>query len=126
MSAARPQTVAYCHCADCRRVSGAPVSAFAAFAPDDLTIMPAPETSVSVAPGVTRWFCPTCGSHLKAHYAYLPDQVYVPVGLFDQAASLAPESHSHHGEKLPWLCLTDTLAKSDGSGRARLGDARSS
>ena len=27
-----PQTIAYCHCTDCRRITGAPVAAFAAFA----------------------------------------------------------------------------------------------
>ncbi|WP_224825346.1 GFA family protein [Cognatishimia sp. MH4019] len=126
MSASAPLTVAYCHCADCRRVSGAPVSAFAAFDPQNITITPAPETSVTVAPGVTRWFCAKCGTHLQAHYDYLPDQLYVPIGLFDDATSLKPESHSHSGSKLPWLCLTDTLPQAEGSGRARLSGAGAS
>ena len=31
-----PQMVAYCHCQDCRRATGAPVAAFAAFEVEDL------------------------------------------------------------------------------------------
>ena len=31
-----PQAIAYCHCGDCRRVTGAPVAAFAAF--DETTV----------------------------------------------------------------------------------------
>ncbi|MEM8582147.1 MAG: GFA family protein [Pseudomonadota bacterium] len=123
LSATEPLTVAYCHCADCRRVSGAPVSAFAAFAPQDLRITPAPDTSVSVAPGVRRWFCSACGTHLQATYDYIPGQIYVPIGLFDQAADLAPESHSHRSAQLPWLCLNDTLPQASGSARDRLNDA---
>ena len=118
-----PLTVAYCHCADCRRVSGAPVSTFAAFEEGTIQITPEPTHSTQVAEGVQRWFCQHCGTHLKASYAYIPGQLYVPIGLLDQAEELRPESHSHAGSKLSWLHLKDDLPRSDGSGRDRLRDA---
>ena len=78
----RPATVTYCHCKDCRRVSGAPVSALAAFTSDALTWEPELGPAIEINEGVRRWFCGSCGSPLAAQYSYLPDQVYVPVGLF--------------------------------------------
>lgn len=122
-AATQPLTTAYCHCNDCRRVSGAPVSAFACFAPSAVTWTPGIGSGVSHAPGVRRWYCTSCGSPLAATYDYLPDQVYVPVGLFDDIDALAPAGHSHFGSRVSWLHLEDDLPRSDGSGRERLNRA---
>lgn len=119
-ASAKPLSVTYCHCSDCRRLSGAPVSAFAAFSPDVLQITPNPDPAAPVSPGVTRRFCPDCGTQLSATYDYLPNQVYVPIGLLDQAADLPPNSHSHVASALPWHPITDELPRDAGSGRDRL------
>ncbi|MEL6610385.1 MAG: GFA family protein [Pseudomonadota bacterium] len=120
---ADPITVAYCHCASCRRHSGAPVSAFAAFAESDVTMTPEEGPTAGTAPGVSRGFCAKCGSPTLARYDYLPGQVYVPVGLFEDPNAIAPESHSHTGEQVTWLCLADDLPRDNASGRARLRGA---
>lgn len=122
-SRAAPLTVAYCHCVDCRRISGAPVAAFAAFAVDRVTVktLAAP---VEINPGVIRWFCTNCGSPLAATYAYLPGHIYIPIGLLDQAANLPPEQHSHAESALPWCTIADGLPRFSGSGRVRLNTAR--
>ncbi|OAN85082.1 aldehyde-activating protein [Jannaschia sp. EhC01] len=117
---ARPQAVSYCHCSDCRRLSGAPVAAFAAFAPGDLRFAPSKGPRRSFTKGVDRWFCPDCGTQLAATYDYLPDQVYVPLGLLDQANTLAPDSHGHTDSALPWLHIEDDLPRDAASSRARL------
>ena len=118
-----PEIVTYCHCADCRRISGAPVSAFAAFARHVVEVSPTPK-GVSVNPGVPRYFCADCGTHMLATYDYLPNQAYVPVGILDETASLAPERHSHGDSQVSWLHLDDGLPRSKGSGRdALLGDS---
>ena len=121
-AAQAPQTVAYCHCGDCRRVTGAPVAAFAAFAEGDVTVAPAGAT-VRANPGVARTFCPACGSPLTGRYDYLPGQVFVSLGLLDQAADLAPQLHAHAGTALPWLHLADDLPRVDASSRDTLGEA---
>nr|WP_275113661.1 GFA family protein [Roseobacter cerasinus] len=112
--------VSYCHCSDCRRVSGAPVSAFAAFREAVLRFEPTPGPPVSHAPGVTRWFCRDCGSPLAATYDYLPGQIYVPLGLIDQSAELPPSLHSHATSRLPWLHLADQLPRAEHSARDTL------
>lgn len=118
-----PLTVAYCHCLDCRRVTGAALAAFAAFAEADVKLTPEP-TPVSHTKGVTRWFCPQCGSPLKAKFDYIPGQIYVPVGIMDDADAVAPKMHCYINAKPQWLHLSDELPRETGSGRAKLlGDA---
>ena len=114
---AAPQTVAYCHCSDCRRVTGAPVAAFAAFAEGDLEIAPDEGRVVEVSPGVRRTFCGACGSPLTGRYDYLPGQVYVALGLLDQAGELAPGVHAHAESRLAWLHIEDDLPRAAGSAR---------
>ena len=119
---APPQTVTYCHCEDCKRWTGAPAPAFAAFARISLNLMPEPQP-VSHAPGVKRWFCAACGSALAATFDYLPGQVYVPLGVLDQAADMPPSLHCHAGSALPWLHIDDDLPRADASGRNVLSTA---
>ncbi|MEL7215607.1 MAG: GFA family protein, partial [Pseudomonadota bacterium] len=78
-ASAAPRVVSYCHCADCRRWTGAPVAAFAAFSPSALTGLDL-DAGRSHAPGVTRWICAACGSPLASHFVYLQDQIFVPLG----------------------------------------------
>ncbi|WP_299674112.1 GFA family protein [uncultured Roseobacter sp.] len=117
---ALPEGVSYCHCRDCRRLSGAPVAAFAGFVKGVISFDPDPGPPVTHTAGVTRWFCRACGSPLAATYDYLPGQTYVPLGLLDQAADLPPSLHSHATSRLPWLHITDDLPREDKSARDAL------
>ena len=89
---ALPSAVAYCHCADCRRATGAPVAAFAAFDEGDVIFSPNEGREISVNAGVTRSFCEGCGSPLAGRFDYLPGMVYVALGLLDQADRSRPSS----------------------------------
>ncbi len=117
-----PQAVAYCHCVDCRRVTGAPVSAFAAFDEAAVTFAPDEGRNVSANSGVSRSFCASCGSPLASRFDYLPGQVYVPVGLLDQASELVPQIHSYDSQRLPWLHIEDSAERFARSSRSRLAD----
>lgn len=121
--AAEPLTTTYCHCEDCRRASGAPVAAFAAFDADHVTV----HGKLRRAPGPSieahRKFCPSCGSHVFAHYDYLPGQIYVSLGCIEQAADLPPAQHAHWDAALPWLQLDDDLPRSGASARDGLNAA---
>ena len=75
------------------------------------------------APGVRRWFCRNCGTALAAQYDYLPDQTYVPVGLFDQVDRLVPQSQSHTSSRLCWLDDVKACPESRGSGSEGLNAA---
>ncbi|QEW18912.1 hypothetical protein LA6_001088 [Marinibacterium anthonyi] len=110
-STSMPHAVAYCHCQDCRRVTGAPVAAFAAFAVDAVVFQPNMGKSISVTPGVTRTFCDHCGTSLAGFYDYLPGQVFISLGVIDQADNLPPQVHAHAGERLSWLHIDDDLER---------------
>ena len=112
-------TVAWCHCADCRRWTGAPAPAFAAF--EAVRVTGAPE--VTHPSGVVRQNCPACGSPLAARFPYLPGQTYVPVGVLDRAEELTPGLHCHGASQLPWVRLDDDLPRHDASGRQMLNEA---
>lgn len=118
-----PLTVAFCHCADCRRQSGAPVAAFAAYGEADVQISKSDLPEAGTKAGVHRHFCGSCGSPVIARYDYLPGQVYVPVGLFDDATQLVPALHAHWRERLPWLCLGDDAPRVEHSSRDVLNRA---
>ena len=123
-----PEAVAYCHCVDCRRAVGAPVSAVAAF--DEATVTFAPGRGKLFSPngGAKRWFCADCGSSVASQFDYLPGQIYVSLGLLDQAADLAPQMHAYESQRLPWLDIHDHAERFERTSRSRLnrahGDAR--
>ncbi len=96
------------------------MAAFAAFAEEAVTFAADELRDVSPNAGATRSFCGKCGSPLAGRYAYLPGQVYIPIGLIDQAAELPPSLHAHAQERLPWLHLEDELDRLDGTSRERL------
>ncbi|MGI9407859.1 MAG: GFA family protein [Hyphomicrobiaceae bacterium] len=118
-----PQTVAYCHCDDCRRATGGPVAAFAAFDEKAVTFKPDEGRKVTANPGVTRTFCAHFGSSLTGRYDYLPGQVYISLGVVDQANDIAPEIHTHESERLTWLHIDDDLERVAATGRSKINDA---
>ena len=115
-----PITVAFCHCKDCRRWTGSPAPAFAAFAPDAIKANPALGTPVVTNPGVARWNCTKCCSPLAATFDYIPDQIYVPLGLIDQADQLPAEIHCHSQQQLDWLHIEDEAIRGTGTARDEL------
>lgn len=61
-AAAEPFQVSYCHCTDCRRATGAPVTVFAGFRHDDIEANGEEPAEYSAVPGVSRLFCRRCGT----------------------------------------------------------------
>ena len=118
-----PDIVAYCHCSDCKRWTGAPLPAFAAFAEGAVEFTPARGPGLSFAPGVERWVCHACGSPIAARFDYLPGQIYVPLGLLDQLNALPPQVHAHFAARADWLHVRDDAEKNAGSARDRLNAA---
>ena len=101
-------------------MTGAPVAAFAAFESSTVSFLPNEGRAVSVTPGVTRTFCDTCGSPLSGRFDYLPNTIYIPVALLDQADAFPPELHAHDASRLAWLHIDDGLERHAGSARSQL------
>lgn len=100
---------ALCHCADCRRHSGAPVSGWTCYKADDATITGAVSEYASSDDG-RRYFCPTCGT--AVHYineAVLPGLVDFRTGTLDDPEQAPPAIHVQTAERLHWMEGVDAL-----------------
>lgn len=117
-----PLQVSWCHCADCRRQTGAPAVVWAGFTTDQLTWHGSP-ASRSSSPDVTRRFCADCGTPISYEDRRLPGEIYIHAGLFDQAERLVPDRHAYTSSKLFWLHLEDGLTRHDGNTRSRRPDS---
>ena len=106
-AAGEPYHVSYCHCVDCRRASGAPVSAFVGFAADQISYEGTPARFENGT--VTRTFCSKCGSPLAYLDAKLLDDVYFAIGAMDRPDIFRPTKHAYVSQKLPYLHIDDGL-----------------
>ena len=121
LSSTRPPiTVAFCHCNDCRRWTGSPAPAFVALHADALKATPELGSPVVTNAGAERWNCKQCGSPLAATFDYIPDQIYVPLGLVDQADGLPVQIHCHSEQQLSWLHIQDDAIRGTGTARDAL------
>lgn len=109
-ASAEPHHVSYCHCGDCRRASGAPVSAFVGFMAGQVSIGGGTLRQFENGP-VTRTFCGACGSPIAYVDARLPDQVYFMLGVFDMPAYYRPTQHAFVREQLPFIHMPDGLPR---------------
>lgn len=96
------------------------MAAFAAFDRGALRASPDLGAPIVHTTGVERWNCPKCGSPLAAQFDYLPQQVYVPLGILDQIDDLPPALRCHADSASPWLHIHDDLPRGRASGRAAL------
>ncbi len=114
-----PDTIVYCHCGDCRKSSGAPVSLFVAYRWERVNLVSGKPKIFESAPGVRRSFCGDCGTPLFYEDERLLGEVYVAIGVFDEPESFEPREHSWFSRKLPWLDIGDDLLRHEGSSKPR-------
>lgn len=106
-----PKWVAWCHCQSCRRHSGAPAAAFAAFDEVNIELTKGVITKFASSPGVLRGFCARCGSTITCQGGQRPGEVHFHVGSLDHPERLpAPVGEIFPEERLPWF-PEDCVAK---------------
>ncbi|MES2264036.1 MAG: GFA family protein [Pseudomonadota bacterium] len=100
-----------CHCAMCRRTTGAPcVAWFTAPAAAFRYTRGAPAQFHS-SPGVTRSFCARCGTQLTFEDTRSAGAIDVTTCSLDDPEALPPRDHTHVGSQLDWLHLADDLPR---------------
>lgn len=112
----RPDSVYYCHCAQCRRASGSSFATNAPVARQDLTVTTGQDLIKAYAssPDKRRCFCANCGSPLYSEYADEPDTVYLRVGTLDDEGKLTARAHIHTDSKASWYTIRDGLPQHAG------------
>lgn len=109
-----PRSVFHCHCASCRRHTGAAVATFAAFATTPERFRWSGKTapaSFHSSPGVTRGFCRRCGTPLSYQGEKYPGEIHLNIGIFDHPEVLEPTAHYFTAEKIPWFDTADSLPR---------------
>ncbi len=99
-----PQHVALCHCSDCRKSSGAPMVAWAAFAEEQFKLVEGEPVTFNSSGSAMRSFCPKCGSGLYYRNAeLLPGIVDIQSATLDDPDALPPGAHIQTAERLGWI-----------------------
>ena len=102
--------VRYCHCSQCRKVTG---SAFSANAKIDsscwrLSKGEALVTEYEQSPGIFRAFCGKCGSPLYARIDSEPDFIRVRLGSYDNPAGVKVVGNVWVSSKAPWYRIPES------------------
>lgn len=105
-----PLDVTYCHCGDCRRATGAPVSAFVGFRDDAVSISGDSLKTFQNGP-VGRSFCGTCGTPICYVDQRLEGAIYFMLGAMDAPGHYKPSLHAYVREQLPFVHMPDGLPR---------------
>jgi len=105
---APPRTLDNCHCGFCRQLSGAAFSTWAQVGADHLVVERAGELRrYQASENCARFFCPTCGTHVRTEDGRMPGKVGLPAGII-MGASLPPvAAHYFFDDRAPWSTIDD-------------------
>ncbi len=97
----------YCHCRDCHKITGAPVSAWVDVKTAQLSWPGAKPKEYASSATIRRGFCPECGSTLSYRSTAHPDYFTLAIGSLDDPALMAPKYHIYTKDAPPWLVIDD-------------------
>jgi hypothetical protein len=104
---------AYCHCTDCRRVTGSAFNVSIRFERALFQIECGEVKSFTKRADsgnlLTRSFCPDCGSPLFTTSPAHPEHVYVKAGSLDDPRLVSPSSQSWTDSAVSWRAIDPTL-----------------
>lgn len=98
-----------CHCADCRRATGAPLVSWALAAADAIKIEGRPKVYASSEHG-RRHFCGDCGSSLfYTNEQIFPGMIDVQSATLDDPAAIPLVAQIQIAERISWMADADKL-----------------
>lgn len=103
-------SVCRCHCVSCRKATGAAGVVWAIVAKADYRLLGAAPREYMSSTGVTRSFCPRCGSSLTYATTDQPNTIDVTVATLDHPELLAPTAECWLADALPWEPIDPALA----------------
>jgi hypothetical protein len=98
-----PRFVATCHCAPCRRWTGAPMTTYVGGRDEEVSWSGAAPAIYESSPGVERLFCPQCGTALAYRGAKWAGETHLLLGAFDAPDAFTPTRDVFVDEALAWL-----------------------
>ena len=111
ISDSKPQSVTYCHCDDCSRVTGSAFNVGVGVPASTFQLSGKTkgyESTNDEGRTKIREFCPECGSQLFTRY---PDLVFIKAGTLDHSEGLQPTREIWTEMAVPWSKIPDGLDK---------------
>jgi hypothetical protein len=109
----------YCHCKDCRRVSGSAFGVSVRVAAAGFRIVAGAPKSFTKAGDsgrlVTRYFCSDCGSPLYTLPPLHPDIVFIKAGSLDDPGAVRPVGQAWTRSRVSWAEIDPDMASHETS-----------
>lgn len=101
----------YCHCADCRRITGSAFNIGLRVYRKDLVVNATSElrsynSANAAGRKIERYFCATCGSPIFTLHPSKPEFAWVKAGIIDQPELVQPEYENWIKDKVSWATIT--------------------
>ncbi|MFQ5623292.1 MAG: GFA family protein [Paracoccaceae bacterium] len=102
----------HCHCEDCRRATSSPFTSYLGVPRDRFEWTGEEPKTYQSSPGVTRYFCPACGSPMgfEAPQRFGPE-IHLFAATLDDSDNYIPQFHVYCREMVRWVCPADGLPK---------------
>jgi len=110
-----PSSSIICHCASCRRASGAAAVAWLTFARKEVEILSGEPAAFASSPGVVRTFCGRCGTALTYENAKTLSEIDVTTASLDDPNRFPPSAEVWLDHKVAWQPTAPSLRKYPGS-----------
>ncbi|WP_422366918.1 GFA family protein [Pelagibius sp.] len=114
-----PLSVVYDHDDDCRRAVGSPLTIWIGYPSGQVSFTGGAPKTFSKTPGVERSFCGDCGTTIAYRDAGIPGETHICIGFMDNPERFPPQGHAFWRLKLPWIEMTDSLPRIEGTSRER-------
>jgi len=105
---------AHCHCARCRKSTGAAHASNIYLKPEQLTWIKGQELisrfNLPSATSFARWFCSNCGSSIP-RLSRSGRTVVVPAGSLDDHPEEKPKARIFCESEAPWACAGDDVSR---------------
>ena len=98
-----PKWIAHCHCESCRRATSAGFTTYAGYAATAVAWTAGAPAEYRSSAGVTRRFCPRCGSPMSFEGERWPGELHLFVASFDEPPDCTSAVHVHVEEQPPWV-----------------------
>lgn len=105
-----PFSAVHCHCEDCRRVTGSPMTSYFGVGRAQVT-WKGLRSFYNSSPGVTRGFCGQCGTPMHYMSTLWPGEIHLFAATLDDLTIYKPTAHVHWTERVPWLMSDDGLPR---------------
>ena len=104
-----PETLRYCHCESCKKLSGGAATVNARVPSTSIRILEGEELLRTFQPseGSAKTFCLACGSNLFGGGWPDSEEASVRLSAIDEGLEQKPEAHNYVRSVAPWETLPD-------------------